>query len=282
MTKIRLALDAILPVRHIKDPEKTIKRYGSILSSIKEVGLIEPLIVYPHKGQPGKYLLMDGHLRHFALRTLKESEVDCLISIEDESFTYNARINRVSPIQEHQMITKAVKNGVTPERIAAALNLEIRYVKASINLLKGIHQEAVDLLRDKHIGAHAIGMMKRVTAVRQIEMAELMVSANNFSKTYAEALLIGTPKELLLQSDKPKVKSMLSPEEIARMEHEMEKLEHDFKEAEECYGENMLNLTLARGYLKKLMENGKVLRFLSQKYQEVFAEFEVIAASEIL
>ena len=122
MEKIRLPLDSILLARQFNDPEKHIHRYRAILCSIKEVGLVEPLIVYPHKeGKLGVYLLMDGHLRYFALRELKETEADCLVSTDDESFTYNARISRLSPIQEHRMITKAVKNGVSPERIQNGL-----------------------------------------------------------------------------------------------------------------------------------------------------------------
>jgi hypothetical protein len=113
-------------------------------------------------------------------------------------------------------------------------------------------------------------------------MAELMISAHDFSKGYAEAMLIGTPKDQLLESDKPKIKTMLSAEEVARMENEMETLERDFKAVEESYGDNMLNLTLARGYVKKLLENAKVVRFLSSKHQDIFTEFEAAAATEIL
>ncbi len=78
------------------------------------------------------------------------------------------------------MINKAVKNGVKPERIAAALNLELKQVLASMNLLEGIHPEAVDLLKDKPICPKAIGVLRRVTQIRQIEMVELMVSVNTF------------------------------------------------------------------------------------------------------
>ena len=52
-----------------------------------------------------------------------------------------------------------------------------------------------------------------------------------------------------------KMDRALSAEEIARMEEEMESLEHDLKAVEESYGENMLNLTCARGHVKKLLEN---------------------------
>src|ERR1017187_8152896 len=184
MRKIRLSLAVILPVRQLKDPQKNIRRYQTIRASIKEVGLVEPLVVHPQKGGAGTYLLLDGHLRYFALKELGETEVDCIIANDDESFTYNARISRLAPIQEHKMIVKAVQNGVRPERIAAALDLPVRNVRASMTLLDGIHEEAADLLKDKGTCPKAIRFLKKVTSVRQIEIAELMVSANNFTTGY--------------------------------------------------------------------------------------------------
>ena len=280
--RIVLRLEQILPVRHIKDPAAKFVRYAAIVASIKEVGVIEPLMVYPAKGNPGNYLLLDGHLRYCALKDLEIAEVECLIAKEDESFTYNAKINRLSPIQEHTMIMKAVKNGVTPERIAAALNLSLQYVRSNMTLLTGIHSEAIDLLKDKQISPGAIRILKRVNAVRQIEMAELMVSMNTYAKGYVEAIFLATPKEQLTDPETPKRVPGMSPEDIAKMEYEMEGLERDFKAIEETYGQNVLNLTLARGYVKKLLENARVVRFLSAQQPDIFSEFEALAAAESL
>lgn len=178
------------------------------------------------------------------------------------------------------MIVKAVRNGVEPERIAAALNIPVGNVRASMKLLDGIHEEAADLLKDKAISPKALRLLKQVSCVRQIDIAEIMVSANNFTAGYAEALVLGTPKDQLAQPEKPKVKTGLSAEEIGRMEQEMESLERDLKAIEESYGENMLNLTCARGYIKKLLDNAKVVRFLNTNYAEILSEFETIAAAE--
>jgi ParB-like chromosome segregation protein Spo0J len=86
LRKIRLSLAAILPVRQVKDPEQTVHRYKTIRASIKEVGLVEPLMVHPQKGGEGTYLLLDGHLRLFALKELGETEADCVIA-NDVSLT---------------------------------------------------------------------------------------------------------------------------------------------------------------------------------------------------
>ena len=280
MRKIVVPLNDILPVRQVNDPQSNIRRYRTIRASIKEVGLIEPLVVYPQKGSPGKYLLLDGHLRHFALKDLGLTVAECIVARDDECFTYNARVNRLNPIAEHRMIMKAVQQGVKPERIATALNLKVADVKSSMSLLDGINEAAADLLKDKAISSQAIRLMRRVTGLRQIEIAELMVSANNFTKGYAEAMVLTTPKDQLLNPEEPKRKEGLTREEIGKMEVEMEALERDLKAVERNYGENMLNLALAKGYTKKLLDNAKVVRFLNGNYRDMLSEFESLAAAQ--
>ena len=278
--RLTLPLAAILPLRQVKDPVQNIRRYRTILSSIREVGLVEPLMVHPQAGANDTYLLLDGHLRFHALKELGATEVECLVATDDEGFTYNARINRLAPIQEHKMILKAVQHGVAPERIALALNRPVSHVRACMNLLEGINEEAADLLKDKGIFPKALRLLKRVTGLRQIEIAELLVSANNFTTGYTEALVLATPKDQLIEPQKPKQKSGMTPGEIARMEEEMQSLEGDLKTIENSYGVNMLNLTLARGYLRKLLDNAKVVRFFTAQCPEILAEFESIVAAE--
>jgi hypothetical protein len=243
LRKIKLPLERIFPVRQIKDPEKTVTRYKTILSSIKEVGLVETLMVYPQKDKPDTYLLMDGHYRYFALKSLGQKTAECIVANDDESFTFNARISRLAPIQEHKMIMKAVQNGVAPERIAAALRIRVKDVQASLSLLDGIHEEAADLLKDKPITAKAIRLLKRVTGVRQIEMADLMVSMNNYTQGYAEALFLNTSKDQLLEPEKSKEREGLSKESAARITQEMQVLQADFTTTSARYGENVLYYT---------------------------------------
>ena len=94
----------------------------------REVGLIEAPVVAPFKKEKG-YPLLDGHLRIMALKELGVERVSCLISSDDETYTYNKYINRLSAIQEHRMIVKAVQSGVSEEKLARALNLEISTIR---------------------------------------------------------------------------------------------------------------------------------------------------------
>ena len=281
MEKIELALDVLLPVRKIKDPHN-LKRYQAIVKSIREVGMIEPLMVYPQKDKSGTYFLMDGHLRCLALKQLGMTTAECIIAKDDECFTYNNRINRLPPIQCHKMIVKAVRSGVKPERIAEALDMPLKVVRGLITLLDGINDEAAHLLRDKNVSPKTIRLLKKVTGLRQIEIAEFMVDADNYASGYAEAMILGTPKDQLVNPAETKRKAGLSPEEVARLEREMESLEKDFKAVEASYTDNMMNLTLARTYIKNLLKNAKVVRFLSTNFSEFLTEFEAIAAAEMV
>ena len=280
MRIIRLLLENILPVRQINDAQKKANRYEIILASIKAVGLVEPLVVFPQKGQPGKYTLVNGHMRYYAMKELELTFADCLVAKDDEGFTYNARISRLPAIQEHKMITRAVKNGASLERIAAALNISPRLVQASMNLLNGINDEAVDLLKDKPISPKALRMMKKVTGERQIEMARMMIEANNYHAGYVEGLVLGTRKELLAAANLPKKKKGMSAEAIAKMEQEMETLESGMKAITENYKENMFALQTAHTYVKALLKNTRVAKYLKAKHAEIATEFENMAAAE--
>jgi hypothetical protein len=74
-------------------------------------------------------------------------------------------------------------------------------------------------------------------------------------------------------------KSVSRVGDVERVESDLKLLERDFKLLDETYGKNVFELTLARGYLKKLLDNGKVLRFLSQRYPELLPEFQKIVAT---
>jgi len=111
-------------------------------------------------------------------------------------------------------------------------------------------------------------------------MAELMAGANDFSGPYAEALLAATPEDMLIEKTASRKIPSISMEEEARLRDEMHNLEADFKAVEESYSDNFYKLTTARGYLKSLLGNAKVVRWLTQRHPEIASQFEMIVDSE--
>jgi hypothetical protein len=92
--------------------------------------------------------------------------------------------------------------------------------------------------------------------------------------------LAATPKDQLLEPEKPKEIRGLSPEDMSRMEREMEHLSRDLRVIEETHGQNTLNLVVVVGYLKKLLDNARVVRYLAQHHEELLAEFQKIVEAK--
>lgn len=279
---IEVAIEDIQPLKTIKASIKKTAKYRQVFTSVREVGIIEHLIVYRLSGADGKFLLLDGHLRIDVLKFLGQKKVHCLVATDDEGFTYNHKITRLSTIQEHFMILKAVDKGVSEERIAKALDVDVSLIRRKRNLLNGIDGEAVDLIQDKQISPIALRVLSRVMPERQIEMCELMIAAHNYTVSFAKALLAATPISQFKEPQTQKKMGGLSPEEIARMEKETEGLANDIKLVKESYGKDMLNLVLACGYLSRMFENGKVVTFLSSHYPDILGEFQKIIVATSL
>jgi hypothetical protein len=277
---ISVPLDKLLPTRSIGEKLRGTSKYKTLLASVREVGIVEPLSVYPDKG--GKYLLLDGHSRMEALRELGIEVAPCLIATANEGYTYNQKVSRIAPIQANRMILRALAAGVDEERVAKALNLAVDTVKRTRNLLNGICPETVEILRDKHVAYGTFTLIKKVKAMRQIEIAEIMVAAGNYSTTYARALVFNSPKEQLVDPESPKRIPGVKPEDLARIEHEMRVQEKDFRALDETYNDQVMELTIARGYLRSLLEKAKVVRYLSQSFPEFLTEFQRIVESSAL
>lgn len=279
-TGVRIAIGSIRPLHEVTEQVRASVKYAQIASSIREVGLVEPPVVARDPREPGRYLLLDGHLRLDILRDMGEAEVVCLVSRDDEGFTYNRRINRLAIIQEHRMILRAIERGASEERIARALNVDVGSIRRKRRLLDGICPEAAELLKDKHIAINAFWQLKKMVPMRQIEAAEIMVAMNRFTISYVKSLVAATPASHLVAGRKPRSTRGLSGEQLALMERESGNLDRQLKMAEQTYGTDHLDLVLAKGYLARLLGDAKVVRYLAQWHPEILAEFQKIADLE--
>ena len=273
---VTIPIEQLIPTKVLQTHVLKSMKYKQTEISIREIGLIEPPVVFRQKDVSGKYLLLDGHVRVQILENMGQSEVFCLLSTDDESFSYNRMVNRLSAIQEHYMVLKALERGVSEELLARHLGLDIERIKDKRNLLKGICEEVVDMLKSRDVPASTLNVMKKMKPMRQIQVAELMIGANNYTNTYAKAMLSLTPIDNLEMQPNLKKEETLSPEQIASMETELAQLESEYKIAEQSFGDNVLRMVVYRGYLIRLIENKEVTEYLSSRYNEIFTEFQRI------
>jgi RepB plasmid partitioning protein/Response regulator receiver domain len=226
------------------------------------------LVVYPRKAND--YLLLDGHLRLDILKAQGVNEVRCTFATDDEAYTYNRRVNHAPPVAEHFMILKALENGVSEKRLAEALSVDVANIQKKRNLLNGICPEAVELLRNKQVAIEVFAVLRKMKPVRQIEAAKYMIAGGTFSTLFAKSLLAGTRPEFLVQATRrPKVEatSVAAQEMLSR---ETEQLIKDLKAVEESYGTDVLTLTVCRGYLKRMLANPRIEKYLSRNYVDLF------------
>jgi hypothetical protein len=279
---LSLKLEQIVPLKTLRSGVKNSKKYAQIVSSVRAIGLVEAPVVVKDRKHPDKYLLLDGHLRIEVLKDLNANEVSCLVSTDDETYTFNKRISRLAAVQEHRMIARAIERGVPEDRIAEALGLDAIAIRRRFRLLNGICPDATELLVDKPCPMKVFDLLRQMLPIRQIESAELMTGQNNFSATFAKALLAATPENQLV-TPRRKTKSSsraMTLEQIARMERELVSLQSQVKSVEDNYGADNLHLTVAKGYVAKLLANPRILRWFSQNRQEYLIEFQSIAEIE--
>lgn len=281
---LTIPVAAIMPLKILPDGARESRSYSQVLSSIKAIGLIEAPVVLADPKNAGIWFLLDGHLRLEALKELGITEVECLLATDDDTYTYNKRVNRIPPIQEHRMIVRAMERGVSADDIAAALNLQVESVLRRFKLLEGISSEAAEMLKDTPCSMKVFDILRQMSAVRQIEAADLMIGQNNFSIMFARAIRAATPDNQLVTAKKGKGAAVPTPsgQQMARMERELAALQTQVESVEETYGVDNLHLTVARGYIAKLLANNRVVRWLATHQQDYLGEFQKIAEIDTL
>jgi len=175
------------------------------------------------------------------------------------------------------MIAKAIERKVPKEKIAAALDINIRSLARKVQMLDGICTEVTGLLKEKFCPIAVFDILRKMRPLRQIEAAELMINANNFAVNFASALLIATPQAELVDAQTPKRLKGMTAEAIARMERELTRLQEATTSMQDDYGQDHLHLTVAKGYLGKLVGNERIARYLAQHQPEVLGELRKIA-----
>jgi len=100
---------------------KVAKKYRQrIEASLRAVGLIEPLIVYPLKDG---YEILDGTLRYRILLDMGIETVPCLVHSSRDGLTGNRMVNPLSASQEMRMLRKSLEE-LDEKTIASALGMQ--------------------------------------------------------------------------------------------------------------------------------------------------------------
>jgi hypothetical protein len=219
---------------------------------------------------------MDGHTRLEILAATGATTAKCLLSNDNESYTYNKRVNHIPPIAQHHMILKALAH-VSEDRIAKALNVSVDRIRAKRDLLKGICPEAAEFLHDERVSGAAFIALRKMKPIRQVEVARLMLTSRKFSGRFARALLDGTREELLIEPP-PQSKRAILVSDQSMMEQETDEMLKRAESIRANYGNDVLDLTATCRYLGRLTANPRIRRYLAKHHSETLTTLEQLLA----
>lgn len=254
------------PSRTIPINVRSSNKYKQILTSIAEIGLIEPIMIFITDN--GEYKILDGHLRIEALKDLKVTHAHCLISPVEDTYSYNKRVNHLTILQEQRMLLKAVESGVSVEKLCAVLGLSQGIINTRLRISEGISKEALALLADKNVSQNVFDVLRRIKPHKQMDFVATMITLNNFTKKFALSMLHALPAEHLVRkpdntsNDKDMIKT------LARLEKEMAALQVETQDIQNEFAENNLNLMVVRSYIAKLLSKNEIIHWLYDNKSE--------------
>lgn len=275
LNSVKLHIDDLEETAHRKNYGRLIS-YASILSSISEVGLIQPLVVCPSTAK-GKYRILDGHIRFYALKELNQQYVYCIVSNDDERYTFDAQINNLSTFQKAAMIAKAVKSNVPLERIATALAMSEKQILSDMNAAEGLDEKVVEILKTVNVTVKALKELRKVKSVRQIQIAQRMKALHNYSFTFVSSLVASSHSCQLVDPNQRTKNNKMDFAEIAALEHESTSLEEQAQESLEKYNHQIYELSIIIGFLKRLIANERVNGYMMRNFSGHYDKLEKLS-----
>jgi ParB family chromosome partitioning protein len=181
---LAISLDELHP--SAANPRENLKDIEGLASSIREVGLIQPLVVQKVPGKPG-YQIVAGHRRHAAAKLVGWATVPCVVRrdmLPDEELlamlVENGQRANLDPIEEARALNRLKAMGLTDLEIGRKVGRPQNYISNRLVLLTLPFEEQEQL----RAGAVTIGAsvaQARVTSGRTRPAAKGKKSAQYLS-----------------------------------------------------------------------------------------------------
>ncbi|TET34901.1 MAG: hypothetical protein E3J72_12255 [Planctomycetota bacterium] len=270
-----IAIENLVPLRVRDINLKSHAGFARIVATIKAVGLVEPVCVYKKNG---KYSILDGYLRFKAFEKLGVRKVPCRVfsnKKNKETYTWNKKVSRISAVQENRMLQKALKTVAEPA-ISGTFGLRSIKYRLAATVIKQLHLKVIKVLDDNFMSRKCAAEFTYVKPKRQLQILREMQKNNDYSRSFARALVIKTPESLRngeKKKRKPWTQDPTKGKELVAKLEEAQK-SHDFYTT--TYHRYSTDLLKTCSYVGKLITSKKVKKYLKDKFPDVLACFEKI------
>lgn len=246
--------------------------YQKILSSIKMIGLIEPLDVYRENGN---YVILNGFLRFKALQELEVNPAPCLVHPDKEAYTYNKMINNLSPIQESRMIQEALKT-IDESTMAQVFGLKSLQYRLGSGVINHLHPKVTNAVDKGLITRVCARELTYVTQERQNQILQEMNKTEDYSIAFARALVVKTPSNMRNPEKKKRKPWAEDSEKKQELVNKLETINKRYDFYSNLYRQYSADLLKLYVYARKLITNEKVRLYLEINFPEIYMQFENI------
>ncbi len=264
----------IIRLRPLRDRKVKKREYDRILASIKAVGLIEPLIVYPDGDD---YVILDGVQRYRALLELGIEVVPCILGKRREAFTSNRMVNGVSPVQENRMIEQSMEE-LDEDTIAAALGIAGISHRLKKTLLKRLHPDVASAFDKDKITRSCARELTNVKPARQKEIMAAMEGYKDYSIAFVRTLILKTPpplREIRKGGNDPWDKTAKRKTSLLKQLADAEQ-KHDFYSR--LYKQYTVDLLRLAIFARELLTNSRIREYLNQHHPAIVHRFQTVIA----
>lgn len=259
-----------------RNERKIAKKYRQrIEASLRAVGLIDPLIVFPIEDS---YEILDGALRYRIMLDLGVETVPCLVHNTRDGFTGNRMVNQLSASQEMRMLRKSLEE-LDEKTIANALGMQGIGHRLNKGLLAKLHPDVVKAFDVNKINLQTARELIHVKQERQFEILKLMDSCDDYSTTFARGLVLKTPLAKRAKANGAKSPWTQADEKKSQLLKKLQEAEQQQDFYTGLYRQYTTNLLKLVIYVRTLLNNEAVKAYMLTNYAELTQIFEEILAS---
>jgi ParB family transcriptional regulator, chromosome partitioning protein len=246
-----------------------------IEASLRAVGLIEPLIVYP---LGDNYEILDGVRRYHLLLEMGVETVPCLVWSQREGFTSGRMVNQLSPAQEMRMLRKSLEE-LDEQTIAEAFGMSGISHRLNQGLQKKLEPTVHKAFEAGKLTLQCVKELTHVKADRQAEILKLMDSCKDYSPTFAKGLVLKTPAAKRAKANGVKTpwsQADTKKNDLLKKLRDAEQQQDFYSGLYRQYTTNLLKLVI---YVRSLVNNPRVQEYLREHHPQELEAFEQIIDS---
>ena len=170
------------------------KGLEELTESIKQKGVLQPIIVRPIKGN-GHYEIIAGHRRYQAAMSAGLETIPAIIeSFDDEAalevaMTENSQREDVNPIDEATGFKRMIDTGTEPETIASKIGRTVGYVMGRVKLLDLCKEAQAAILKGKISLGHAQVLLRLRSKNEQRQLLAAMLDGDGMTVSGAKSIV---------------------------------------------------------------------------------------------